>query len=90
MRFYCLYGIDAISGENRNENQLPFVATEGDWKMSLPCPEEDLAWVQEALAAKSNRVTARNLNLAVADAGDEKDQAAFRSLTVDREEFLRK
>src|SRR4030042_4651426 len=60
IRIYCLYNEDAITGENASEETLPFSPTEGDWKMSLPCPAEDLDWVQRALKKRSGRITARD------------------------------
>ena len=49
LRIYCLYNEDAIAGEDANETALTFTPTEGDWQMSLPCPADDLAWVEKAL-----------------------------------------
>src|SRR5882724_3223258 len=50
VRIYCLYHADAIDGDDSNESDLIFDATDGDWKMSLPCPTDDLDWVQAELA----------------------------------------
>jgi hypothetical protein len=60
VRIYCVYNEDAIRGEAANENKLAFDATDGDWHMSLPCPEDDLDWVVGALAKKTKRITARD------------------------------
>ena len=64
VRIYCLYGEDAIEGDDANEAALSFNPTARDWKMSLPCPAEDLSWVQGALNAKSKRITARDMDTA--------------------------
>jgi hypothetical protein len=61
VRINCTYGDDAITGDNSNEEKLPKSPTNGDWRMSLPCPEEDLQWVTDALAKKSKRITAHKL-----------------------------
>jgi hypothetical protein len=61
VRIDCLYDDDAISGDNANETKLARSATDGDWRMSLPCQEEDLTWVTAALPKKSSRITARKL-----------------------------
>lgn len=61
VRIYCLYDDDAIIGERANEGALPVDITAGDWLMSLPCPTEDLSWVQTALIKHSRHVTARDL-----------------------------
>lgn len=88
VRIYCLYGEDAITGDTANESALAFDATEGDWAMSLPCPADDLAWVQEALKKQSSRVTARDMATNVEE--DKADSAAAtKALQVDEEEFLR-
>ena len=59
-RFYCLYDDDAIDGSDANEEILGFNPLKGNWAISLPCPPEDLSWVQSALKEKSNRITARD------------------------------
>jgi hypothetical protein len=61
VRIDCIYDDDAISGDNVNETKLARSATDGDWRMSLPCPEEDLTWVTSTLAKKSSRITPRKL-----------------------------
>lgn len=59
-RIRCIYDEDALDSSEANEDSLGFEALEGDWKMSLPCPATDLAWVQKALKDKSSRITARD------------------------------
>src|SRR6266536_2943872 len=61
LRIYCLYDTEAILGEGASEGPLAICPTDGSWLMSLPCPKEDLDWVQEALSRVSTRVTARDL-----------------------------
>ncbi len=61
-RIYCLYDDDAIDGSDANEDALGFDPLKGDWRVSLPCPEDDLAWVQAALKKHSTRITARDLD----------------------------
>jgi len=87
IRIYCLYGEDAITGEKANEATLPSLPTDGDWTMSLPCPAEDLDWIQEALKKRSDRITARDLasGIQVDLAESNKGQGAI----VDKEAFLR-
>lgn len=60
LRVYCLYDDEAILGEGASEDPLAWCPTDGDWAMSLPCPPDDLSWVQEALADQSDRITARD------------------------------
>lgn len=87
VRISCIYDEDAITGDNANETKLARSPTEGDWAMSLPCPEEDLTWVQAALAKKSARITARKLGEKL-DTDAEEDQSAT-AATIDKEAFLR-
>ena len=61
-RIYCLYDEDAIDGADANEDALGFDPLKGDWRLSLPCPEADLAWVQSALKKHSLRITARDVD----------------------------
>ena len=48
-RIYCLFDEDAIYGDDANEEVLGFEPLKGDWGVSLPCPKEQLGWVQSAL-----------------------------------------
>ncbi len=64
-RIYCLYDDDAIEGSDANEDVLGFDPLKGDWRMSLPCLADDLAWVQDALNQHSSRITARDRDAAV-------------------------
>ncbi|MBI2842121.1 MAG: hypothetical protein HYX78_01845 [Armatimonadetes bacterium] len=87
VRIYCLYGEDAVSGEDASESALPFCPTDGDWHMSLPCPTEDLQWVQAALTRRSVRVSARDLAEAVPDKGRDATQA---NTVASKEAFFRR
>lgn len=65
LRIYALYGDDAVEGDRANESTLSWVPTEGDWRMSIPCLADDLAWIQTKLARSSTRVTAREVGAPV-------------------------
>lgn len=73
VRVYCLFGDAAISGEDKSEDALATCPTENDWSISLPCPPEDLAWVQKELAGQSTRISARKLGDAVPDEEQQSD-----------------
>jgi hypothetical protein len=60
-RIYCLYDEDAIEGSDAKEDALGYDPLAGDWSVSLPCPTDDLTWVQRALKAKTKRITARDM-----------------------------
>ncbi len=86
-RIYCLYDDDAIDGADANEDALGFDPLKGDWRVSLPCPADDLAWVQGALKKHSSRITARDLDAAVS--ADESTSAAkAQTLVFDPKGFL--
>ena len=84
-RIYCLYDDDAVEGSDANESQLGFDALAGSWQVSLPCTEDDLAWVQGALKSHSARITARNVkdDVPASDA-----VAKSQSLVLDPKGFL--
>ncbi|MBX9825345.1 MAG: hypothetical protein K2Y27_10155 [Xanthobacteraceae bacterium] len=86
-RIYCLYDDDAIEGSDANEDQLGFDPLAGDWRVSLPCSEDDLSWVQAALKKHSTRITARSPQEEIAK--DEAAQAAQgAALVFDPKGFL--
>jgi hypothetical protein len=86
-RIYCLYDEDAIDGSDAKEDSLGFDPLQGDWKVSLPCAEEDLDWVQRALKAKSSRITARDLATKLGEG--EEDKAQSQGLILDVKAFLK-
>ncbi|MEN2976013.1 hypothetical protein P7L78_16320 [Tistrella bauzanensis] len=86
-RIYCLYDDDAIEGSGANEDALGFDPLKGDWRVSLPCLADDLAWVQGALKKHSTRITARDLDAAVSSA-DGAATAKSQTLVFDPKGFL--
>lgn len=87
VRVYCVFGDDAITGEGVNEDPLVQSPMEGDWSVSIPCPPEDVEWIQASLSAVSERITAR------ATGDDPPDRASNAAkelpLTIHLEEFLK-
>ncbi len=88
LRVYCLYNEDAITGEDTHEAPLTFCPTEGDWRMSLPCPADDLDWVQTALKVRSAHVVAREVGADVDEEESDKSTTA-KGAVINREAFLR-
>jgi hypothetical protein len=88
LRIYCLYNEDAIGGDGESENSLAFVPTDGDWRISIPCLSEDLAWVQTELKRRAAHITAR---VAGEPVEDEEDDTPLRAtnVAVDTGRFLR-
>jgi hypothetical protein len=89
VRIYCLYEEEAVSGDDASESALAECPTDGDWVMSLPADADDVAWVKDALAKKSNRVTVREKS-ELFDSGDEEsNNAASTEAAINMEAFLR-
>jgi hypothetical protein len=87
VRVYCVFDEDAITGDGVNEEPLPRSATEGDWKMSIPCPPEDVTWSNSSLAAVSNRISARSLE---EDVDEEQSKSTeVSATTINLAEFLK-
>ncbi|MHA1559825.1 MAG: hypothetical protein ACTSWI_04035 [Alphaproteobacteria bacterium] len=86
-RIYCLYDDDAIEGSDANEDALGFDPLKGDWRVSLPCPADDLDWVQGALKKHSNRITARDRNATIS-IDDGASTTKSQTLTFDPKGFL--
>jgi hypothetical protein len=95
LRIYALYGDDAVEGDRADESVLSYVPTDGDWRMSIPCLPDDLAWVQSKLKGASGRVTARELGAEMDEhangSGDRCSTAGSAvALVVDRDVFFRR
>lgn len=86
-RIYCLYDDDAIDGGDANEGKLGFDPLNGDWAVSLPCPAEELDWVNGALNKHSTRITARDSTETTA-AKEEGAAAAATGLVLNMKGFL--
>jgi hypothetical protein len=89
-RIYCMFDDDALDGSDASEEPVGFDPLNGDWQVSLPCPEEDLAWVQGALARHGARITARGPGKAPAADGREAASVAetLGPLVIDPKGFL--
>jgi len=88
VRVYCLFDEAAITREDVNEDALAWSATDGDWKMSIPCLPEDVGWSSKQLASNSTRVTARSVDEDVTGGGSESATTAT-ALSINAAEFLK-
>jgi hypothetical protein len=79
IRVYTVYGDDAIEGNDISESPLNFIPTMDDWRLSLPCRSDDLAWIQRALQS-SPHTSARALGEAV-DEAQASERSALRTAT---------
>lgn len=86
-RIYCLYDDDAIDGGAANEASLGFDPMNGDWRLSLPCEADDLAWVQAALQKHTTRISARDASETAID-NSAASEAAPPTLTLDTKKFF--
>lgn len=89
VRLYCLYGEDAITGDDASESSLQQCPTEDDWELSVPCPANDLDWVNRSLKEKSKRIKARDLSERLGPKDEEMKKSSQASATVNTEAFLR-
>lgn len=87
-RIYCVYDDDALDDTDAHEDALGFDPLNGDWAVSLPCQEEDLAWVGPALSKHSLRITARDVNAGIATETEKSANAS--EMVLDMEGFLTK
>ncbi|CAB3878229.1 hypothetical protein LMG2828_03334 [Achromobacter piechaudii] len=85
-RIYCLFDEDVIDGDDANEEVLGFEPLKGDWGVSLPCPKEQLGWVQSALKKHSSRIIARDLSQGIAT---QAQADAGQALSLDLGGFLK-
>jgi hypothetical protein len=88
-RIRCLYDEDAVEGSDANEDALGFDPLKGDWRVSLPCPEDDLIWVQDALKKHSSRITARDETDSALPVDDSASTAKSEALVFNPKGFLR-
>lgn len=88
-RIYCLYDEDAIDGSDAKEDALGHDPLEGDWAISLPCPKDDLAWVERALKTKSTRITARDMTSKFGAESTEDSKKASADFSFNTSEFLK-
>lgn len=51
---YLLHGHDALEA-GANVDKLAWNPTAGNWKVFIPCPEEQFDWAKKALAARAPR-----------------------------------
>jgi hypothetical protein len=88
-RIYTVFDDDAITKDGINEDSLPRSPTAGDWRMSIPCPTEDVAWMRAQLAQVSSRVFARAWDEDVADDVDDSRSASTPPMKINVGEFMK-
>ena len=86
-RIYCVYDEDAVESEGEDETMLGYDPLAGKWRVSLPCQEDDLLWIESALRKKSSRIAARDALAGISIDDDDKTPET-RTLTLDPKRFL--
>jgi hypothetical protein len=90
LRIYGVYNEKAIEGVGVDEKRLAASPLNGEtWAVSLPCPSDDLTWVQAALKRTSTRITARDASITTLPEASDETQRAASAPTIDLEAFLR-
>lgn len=88
VRVYCLFDEDAITQDGVNEDTLPKSPTEGDWRISIPCQAEDVAWSRSNLAT-SSRISARGVDDEIEEEAEASATVANAPLSINLAEFLK-
>ena len=85
LRVYCLYGEDALSGDDKNEDSLTWRPTEKEWHVFLPCSAEEFDETVKSLKGKSAKFSLYNIEKGIPD--DEvslkSEEAKSEALTVE-------
>lgn len=54
LRIYCLYGDDAVLGQDVNEDSINWNPFKSDWKVYIPCPKDELSGLRAFLTKRSS------------------------------------
>lgn len=87
LRVYCLYGEDAMSGEDASEDTLSWDITSKDWKVFLPCSEEQLKWYEKNLLSLSEKFKVYDLKDGVEKDEYYSNDNSNTEFTIDKEAF---
>lgn len=89
LRIYCLYGEDAISAEDKNEEALSWSPTAAEWHAFLPCLPDEVDEMKKLAAGKSKKFTIYNVEAGIPDdeAEEEKVAAETANTTVNWSAF---
>ncbi len=87
LRIYCLYGEDAVTGEDANEDELSWQPTKSDWMAFLPCPEEELEEMKKILKSRSTHFAIYDLVKGYEDSSDSKKSESSPDFEIDVEAF---
>lgn len=74
LRVYCLYGEDAISGEDKNEDTLSWSPTSDSWHAFLPCIPDEVEQMTQMLKGKSNKFSIYDIEKGIPDDEESDDK----------------
>lgn len=81
LRIYCLYGEDAISGEDSNEDSLTWDITSKPWMAYLPCSKEEMSWYENTLSDITGKFKVYDLEKGI-------DKSEYQSNNIKETEFV--
>ena len=90
LRVYCLYGEDAVSTEEKNEETLSWSPTAESWHAFLPCLSGDLEEMAKLLAGKSKKFSVYDVEKGMPDddpGADESSVEDDKMITVNWSNF---
>ena len=67
---YCLYNEDAMEA-GTDIDPLSFNPTAGDWRMTAPCEDADVTWMNNSLTSRAPRITVHSVDETPAEDDDE-------------------
>jgi hypothetical protein len=50
LKIYCLYGDDALDGDDTNESALSWNPFSAEWKVVIPCQDHEIQWMEKVLS----------------------------------------
>ncbi len=89
LRVYCLYGEDAVTGEDSNEDELSWQPTTKQWHAFLPCSADELKELTAILRGKSVKFSLYDVAKGIPDDADEKveESSGAQSTSVNWDAF---
>jgi hypothetical protein len=57
---YCVYNEDAMAC-GLSVDPIPSNPTKGDWRMTAPCEDDDVAWMNKTLKARATRISVHSV-----------------------------
>ena len=79
---YCLYNEDAMEA-GLEIDRLSTNPTAGDWRMTTPCEEADVDWMNKTLKARAVRITVHAADKAPADEDKEVSDQTGKVVEID-------